>query len=387
MTALGFLALAIGHFAFCVWVINVSHSVGLDERKMNRLALAIIATLGLASLALLALAGFVPLDDWPIAARWYRGFCVALATVGVPLSILLRALQRNAEPFTKVEIDATSDLASPLGRDRLIGNSSRAWMLRLPGNESLRIRELSLELTVRSLPESLDGLTILHLSDTHLSTIYNPRYFEEVVARAARLGPFDLIAFTGDLIDDEEALHWVKPIFEPLRGRLGQFAILGNHDVPHRPGRVRKALRSAGFTIIDGRWNLLTLPESRATIAIGGTSSPWGPALRAELRPSADLSIVLSHTPDLLPRKASWGVDLVLAGHNHGGQVRLPWLGPILMPSRYSRRYDRGVFVRGRTLMHVSAGIGGKHPIRYGCPPEIARIRLRSDRVQAGAKA
>ena len=67
----------------------------------------------------------------------------------------------------------------------------------------------------------------------------------------------------------------------------------------------------------------------------------------------------------------------MLSGHNHGGQIRLPAFGPVFMPSIYSRRFDRGFFRSGPTLMYVSEGIAGTHPARYGCPPEICRFTLR----------
>ncbi len=128
--------------------------------------------------------------------------------------------------------------------------------------------------------------------------------------------------------------------------------------------------------MLDGRWTVIQ--DGRRTIALGGTSAPWGPSLSPEGRPDADATIVLSHAPDEFPRLASWGVvDLVLAGHNHGGQIRVPGLGPLVMPSRYGLRYDQGFFRRGRTLMEVTRGVGGKHPLRYGCPPEIVRLTLR----------
>ncbi len=94
----------------------------------------------------------------------------------------------------------------------------------------------------------------------------------------------------------------------------------------------------------------------------------------------ADFRIVLSHSPDQFPRAASAGVELVVSGHNHGGQIRLPVFGPILMPSRYSRHFDRGFFRSrdGASTLYVSQGIGGKHPIRYGCTPEITRFTLRA---------
>ena len=108
--------------------------------------------------------------------------------------------------------------------------------------------------------------------------------------------------------------------------------------------------------------------------------------------PEADFRLLLSHTPDQFPRAARWGVDLVLSGHNHAGQIRFPLVGPVFMPSLYSRRFDRGFFRSGRTLLYVSQGVGGKHPIRYGgCVPEIdppgpaASARTESARPIAAA--
>jgi predicted MPP superfamily phosphohydrolase len=68
----------------------------------------------------------------------------------------------------------------------------------------------------------------------------------------------------------------------------------------------------------------------------------------------------------------------MLAGHNHGGQVRLPVIGPVFMPSRYGRHFDMGAFQVGPTLVHVSRGVSGKHPFRFGCRPELTKIVLRS---------
>ena len=72
--------------------------------------------------------------------------------------------------------------------------------------------------------------------------------------------------------------------------------------------------------------------------------------------PPADFRILLSHSPDQFYRARNWGVDLMLSGHNHGGQIRLPALGPVFMPSIYSRRFDRGFFRSGSTLLYVSEG-------------------------------
>ncbi len=93
--------------------------------------------------------------------------------------------------------------------------------------------------------------------------------------------------------------------------------------------------------------------------------------------PAGDFRLLLSHSPDLIYRARSWGIDLMLAGHNHGGQVRVPVLGPILMPSRFGRRFDRGFFRVGRTWLHVSQGVAALHPYRFHSLPEVTRLVLR----------
>jgi predicted MPP superfamily phosphohydrolase len=250
---------------------------------------------------------------------------------------------------------------------------------RLPGNESLDLIVRDWRIPVRGLPEGLGGLNIVHLTDWHMSPRYDRRFFEHAVDEANRLDP-DLVLFTGDLVEDESAIEWVEPILGRLSARVGKLAILGNHDLLYGPDAIMRAVESAGFEDVDGRWSIRE--AGGRTIALGGTSAPWGPRLDPSFRPGADLTVVLSHSPDQFYQIASWGsVDLVLAGHNHGGQVRLPVFGPVLMPSLYSRRFDRGFFLRGRTWMYVSQGLGAKHPIRYNCRPELTRIVLQSEPV------
>jgi len=217
----------------------------------------------------------------------------------------------------------------------------------------------------------------VQITDTHFTHCYRREFFEIIADEAARWEA-DLVAFTGDLLDDPTTFDWVEPVFSKLRGRLGQYAILGNHDHRLRPGRARRTLRKAGFADLEGRWERIEIEG--ATLALGGTSAPWGPSLDYASAADADFRILLSHSPDQFPRAASNGVELVLAGHNHGGQIRLPIFGPILMPSRYSRHFDRGFFRGGPTpsLLYVSQGLAGKHPIRYGCSPEITRFTLRA---------
>jgi predicted MPP superfamily phosphohydrolase len=94
--------------------------------------------------------------------------------------------------------------------------------------------------------------------------------------------------------------------------------------------------------------------------------------------PHGSLRVLLSHSPDLFYKARNWGVDLMFAGHNHGGQIRLPFVGAVFVPSLFSRRFDRGFFHGKQTLLYVNEGIAGMHPVRYGCPPEVSRFVLRA---------
>jgi hypothetical protein len=254
-------------------------------------------------------------------------------------------------------------------------------MLRLPGCSSLRLRQADWSVAIPGLPFACDGLSILHLSDLHLGPCYAQRYFEEAL-EAAACWECDLVLFTGDLIEHEACLGWIEPLLSKVRGRLGSFAVLGNHDYSFDARQIRNALARSGYEDIEGRWTSLELPG--ATIALGGTAVPWGRGLDLGAAPEADFRILLTHSPDLFPRASASGIELVLAGHNHGGQVRLPVVGAPFVPSLYGRRFDRGFFRRGQTLLHVSEGLGAKHPMRYGTVPEITRLVLQVSRAVAG---
>jgi len=366
-------AVAVGHLCLLVLVLNTAHAVGMSERATDRL-MAIIATFWLGTTAALAWAAWsATWQSWPVPLLAYALLCLATGAVGLPFVTLAR-LRRRTPTGVSEQIKAR-DLVSVAAATDLIGTGRHAWMLRLPGNESFQLQRLEWHVEMRGLPPSCDGLSLLHLSDFHFARCFERGFFEAVADEAAR-GESDLVVFTGDLIDHESTIDWIEPVLSRLRGRFGTFAILGNHDYSFDTGNIHRELRKAGFANLDGRWRRLEI--GAASVAIGGTSAPWGPALDLEQHAEADVRIVMSHTPDHFYRVARQGIDLMLAGHNHGGQIRLPIVGPVLMPSRYSRRFDRGFFQSGQTLMYVSQGVAGKHPIRYGCPPEVTRIVLRS---------
>lgn len=365
-------ALALGHLCLVILLVNVSHGFTIDGPLKNLIVLALLAVLGGLTVWVGWSVAGNPWHAWPLSLRLYALPCWLIALVGFPVVTMARLFKKP--PLGVSTQAAEVDLTLALGAVPAAGDGKHAWLLRLPGNQSLRLETVSCQVELPGLPPTCDGLSIIHLTDTHFSRAYDRRYFDALADQAAQLEP-DLVLCTGDLIDDDDTLAWIEPILGRVRGRLGQFAILGNHDLDHHPDRITLELERAGYTVLEGRWARLN-PDG-PTLAIGGTSAPWGPLLDPLVRPSADLTILLSHTPDQFYRAASWGIDLMFSGHNHGGQVRLPIIGPVLMPSRFGRRFDHGFYRRDRTLMYVSRGLGANHPIRYRCLPELTRFELR----------
>ena len=186
----------------------------------------------------------------------------------------------------------------------------------------------------------------------------------------------DLVAITGDIVDSDMHHRWIVPALGRLRWKEAAFAVLGNHDSWHEPMLVRRRLRRLQIRVLGNSWAEIKVRGER--LAVIGHEGPW-------FLPEPDLSgcpqgvfrLCLSHTPDHIRWAQQHGIDLMLAGHNHGGQIRFPLIGSVFVPSRYSRRYDCGSFHEPPTLLHVSRGLAGKEPARYNCRPEVTKIVLR----------
>lgn len=258
-------------------------------------------------------------------------------------------------------------------------STPRTWLLNLPGNEQLQLQVVQREFRLSSLPSAWDGLTILHFSDVHLYGKVDVSYFERVFACAQSLQA-DMICFTGDLLDTMKCLPWLKSTFGQMQAPLGCFYILGNHDwLFCDPDAVRTELRSLNWRDVTTKPE--TLRRDNQTIVIAGSEAPWmGENPEFTGMDDQAFRILLSHTPDNIQHARNHNVSLMLSGHNHGGQIRLPFVGPVYCPSRFGCYYASGIFWEEPVMLHVSQGVSGRDPIRYGCPPEITKITLRRDR-------
>jgi predicted MPP superfamily phosphohydrolase len=218
------------------------------------------------------------------------------------------------------------------------------------------------------------SLRVVLLTDLHLTRALSPAYYDHVFDVVSAQDA-DLILLAGDYVSKPKNIELLVQLFaRHWPARFGAYAVLGNHDFYTDAKRVRETLSARGISFVDNRCQ--HLPRSIGRVAICGTEAPWGAELSSDLD-RAELNLVLSHTPDNVYRLAERGASLIFSGHTHGGQIRVPGLGSIVVPSRFGRLFDEGHFRVDGADLFVSAGIGADNPaLRLYCPPEILVIDI-----------
>ena len=252
------------------------------------------------------------------------------------------------------------------------------------GSRCLVVRQVDIE--VPNLPEAFEGLRIAQLSDLHIGPHTPRRFLRRVVAATQSLTP-DLVAVTGDLIDDraEDVAVYAKTL-GALEAPLGVYMIPGNHDVYAGWEEVEHALRGAQLgTLLVNEATLLE--REGALLALVGTGDPAGgrrgaaraaPDIeRALARVPADVTVVaFAHNPALWPSLAKRGVALTLSGHTHWGQFALPKFGWSLASPFLE--HAMGAHVDDRSALYISPGTGyWGIPFRLGASPEVTLVTLR----------
>ena len=250
-----------------------------------------------------------------------------------------------------------------------------------------------IDIRLKGLPATFEGFRIVQLSDIHMDEYTEPFFLRHAVNRMNELQP-DLMLLTGDFVTEGPAgrdfavgAAWqCANILRDLKcSRI--YAVLGNHDLIVSELDVSEALRDNGITVL--RNSSIPIERDGKRFWLGGLDDPVNGrpepelAIPSSIRYLPDEPIVLMcHAPDyvddLLLHPAGRAVVLVLSGHTHGGQVRLPFLGGFDLPP-LGRKYVQGHFEFGDTQLYVNRGIGTVGlPFRFDCPPEITQITLRA---------
>jgi uncharacterized protein len=269
-----------------------------------------------------------------------------------------------------------------------IGGAAAATAVYATVVEPRLIFQRRTRLHFRGLPEPLEGLCIALLTDLHAAP-HTPRHLLARMVRLTNEASPDLIAIAGDLAEDEASLEAALDVLDELRAPLGVFVVPGNHD--YRDVGIERwhdaVGRRPGLTDLTNGHRMVRVrreqaPADIARLCIAGVDDLAHGRPRLDFLPPRerrDFTLLLAHHPDQAERarRAMDSVDLVLSGHTHGGQVRLPFMGAVVNSAEHPDLYDAGVRRRPWTQVYTSRGIGTTHlPVRFLAPPEIALLTL-----------
>lgn len=246
------------------------------------------------------------------------------------------------------------------------------------------------DLRLARLPEAFDGFRIAQLTDIHFGPYMNGEGLWRAIEKAQPFRP-DLVALTGDFVSHPfgkpngvEGARHAEPAADVLSQWKGvpMVACLGNHDHWNNPDIVEGALEDRGIRVLrNANYAIERGPERLWVAGVDDVYEQQADLTKAlKGVPATEATLLLAHEPDFADEAAEYPVDLQLSGHSHGGQVRLPGIGPLILPE-LAKKYHSGLYRVGRLQVYTSWGVGVINPpVRFLCLPEVTLITLRAGR-------
>jgi len=246
------------------------------------------------------------------------------------------------------------------------------------------------DLLIPGLDDLTTPLTLIQFTDFHFGQFLGDSELQRLVDMLNKLDG-DMVVITGDTFHSPiSPIGQAPDILRTLRDRrFGNVTIMGNHDFYAGEHRSVEAMRAGGLTLLRNQW--MTVSERGTRIHVGGIDDPmvnwvWGAkfpqfeAFMSKAPKGPGVRILLSHRPNILPLAGESGIDFVMAGHIHGGQIVIPWpgvKGGISLASVASR-FTHGWYQAGTCRMYLNRGVGLTFvPWRVNCPPEIAVVHIK----------
>ena len=249
------------------------------------------------------------------------------------------------------------------------------------GNEAESPVVEHVQIPISNLPTALDGFRIVQISDIHYYPFTTIGLVNRAVEMANQLKP-DLTVLTGDFVWHEaEAIFELMPSLAQLNAKHGVFAGLGNHDLWTDVEVVTQAIGQESLPLLVNQG--VPISVGKSTLYLASLDDGWSgkPVLSDAMANYSDnaITVLLMHEPDLAPRYApDERIHLQLSGHSHGGQVRLPFYGPLVLPY-LSWKYPMGLYNVDGMWLYTNRGLGTTNvPLRVNCPPEITELTLVS---------
>lgn len=240
----------------------------------------------------------------------------------------------------------------------------------------------SISLNLPRLEKPFNGFRFIQVSDLHFGDWLGAQHLQDALTTVLAKKP-ELVVFTGDFISIAFAhrLQELQTILTPFAAAVPCFAILGNRDNWQNGRPVRNMLAASGTTFLGNR--IHTLQRGAASLHLAGLGSVISGqnylSLVMQNLPPQGAAILLCHEPDFADQTAATGrFDLQLSGHSHGGQVQIPLVGPLVLPS-YASKYPSGQYQVGTLIQYTNRGLGMVSPhVRFNCRPEITVFTLNS---------
>ena len=241
-------------------------------------------------------------------------------------------------------------------------------------------------ITHPKIPIGFDQFKIVQFSDTHLGFHYSLQQLTKIVDRINKLNP-DVVFFTGDLMDEPNKYNHYEeiiPVLSNLKAPFGKYSIYGNHDHGgYGTDIYREIMNNSGFVLLQNQHQEIKLLDGSSIYIIGLDDAMLGkPDIEMAVTgiPVDSYNILLAHEPDLADAAHPFNIQLQISGHSHGGQVKIPFVGPLITPP-YSEKYYEGFYELGnddQTLtLYVNRGLGTTRlPFRFLSKPELTMFTL-----------
>ncbi len=346
-----------------------------------RLVAAILSTLILIGTGFLLSPNFTRSLP-PAFSQWARAFGLTWAAVIVWITAV-----RQCSLFIHSRAGAEMALANPARRRFLQAAVVAAYVApaavacaALIERNDLRIVEVDIHFP--GLPQDLDGIRLVQLSDIHLGEFVSRKDLARAIDAANSMRPH-IALVTGDLVSyDGDPLEECIAELTRLRSDAGTFGCLGNHEIyAHAEDKVTLGGARAGMRFLRGQAHAFRFGTAKLNLAgvdYQPFRAPYLTGAESLVAPGA-LNILLSHNPDVFPVARHKGFPLTISGHTHGGQVNVEILSNKINPARFFTPYTSGLYREQNAAVFVTRGIGTIGvPVRLGAPPEVTLIRLRT---------
>jgi len=349
---------------------------------------AILAIIALSCNIMFYEFGYVLLGDWSGWVGWGAVTFFIFTMIGISTKKVLReiglVILKKFSIFNKYSKITTRGRLDD-GRRRFLQYFINIAIIATSGSlavilvaESFSFPQVKkVEIEIENLHPDLEGLSIVQLSDLHITKAIHPNWVQKIVEQVNNLTP-DIIAFTGDIVDAPPSdISYIVAPFAGLTARYGKYFVTGNHEYfghVHFLDEWIQKIENMGFTVLLNNHRLI--PRGCSLILIGGvedfSSYASDPAQALGDGSNADVKILLAHQPRSVYEASQAGYNIQLSGHTHGGMFPLGrWLGSLGQP------FQSGLYKYKNTQLYVSNGTGyGETRLRYGTPSEISHIEL-----------